>query len=65
MHVILWVSLENQPKIGTLGNIDGPKWVGFHMVLGVTPPFFPGILLSRKPPKTLGKRRSVFEKNDG
>ena len=32
--------------------------------LGVTSPFFPGILLSRKPPKTLGKWL-VFEKNDG
>ena len=27
-------------------------------------PFFPGILLSRKPPETLGKQL-VFEKNDG
>ena len=31
--------------------------------LGVPPPFFPGILLSRKPPETQGKR-PVFEKND-
>ena len=28
-------------------------------------PFFPGILLSRKKPKSLGKWRSAFEKNDG
>ena len=32
--------------------------------LGVTFPFFPGILLLRKPSKTQGKR-PVFEKNDG
>ena len=36
-----------------------------HTNLGVTSPFFPGILLSRKPPKTLGKWRLAFEKNDG
>ena len=34
------------------------------MILGVPSPFFPGILLSRKPPKTKGKLL-VFEKNDG
>ena len=33
-------------------------------VLGDLPPFFPGILLSREPPKTLGKWL-FFEKNDG
>ena len=32
--------------------------------LGVTSPFFPGILLSRKQPEALGKWL-VFEKNDG
>ena len=34
-------------------------------ILGVTSPFFPGIFLSTKPPKALGKQRSVFEKKDG
>ena len=41
--------------------------VGFGKVLGVASPFFSGILLSRKPPKTLGKRlvfeRTMAEKN--
>ena len=32
--------------------------------LGLPSPFFPGILLSSKPPKTLGKWL-VFEKNSG
>ena len=32
--------------------------------LGVPVPFFPGILLSTKPPETQGKR-AVFGKNDG
>ena len=32
--------------------------------LRVASPFFPGILLSRKPPKTL-RKWLVFEKNDG
>ena len=40
-------------------------WQLSFYFLGVTSPFFPGILLSGKPPKTLGKWRSVFEKNDG
>ena len=31
-------------------------------MLGVRPPFFPGILLLRKPPETQGKRL-VIEKN--
>ena len=34
---------------------------GLNRVLGVPSPFFPGILLSTKPPKTLGKQL-VFEK---
>ena len=33
-------------------------------ILGVPSPFFPGILLSRKPPETQGKRL-VLEKIDG
>ena len=33
------------------------------MFLGVPSPFFPGILLSKKPPKTLEKQL-FFEKND-
>ena len=34
--------------------------------LAVPSPFFPGILLFRKPPDTLpGKTDPVFEKNDG
>ena len=32
---------------------------------GVPSPFFPGILLSNKMTKTLGKQRSGFEKSDG
>ena len=35
-----------------------------HKTLRVASPFFPGILLSGKPPNTLGKQL-VFEKNDG
>ena len=38
---------------------------GGWMVLGVPSGFFPGILLSRKPPESQGKRRSVLEKKDG
>ena len=34
------------------------------MIVGVASPFFSGILLSRKPPKTLGKCL-VCKKNDG
>ena len=41
------------------------RHLGFWIVLGVPSPFFPGILLSRKPPESQGKRRSVFEKNEG
>ena len=37
-----------------------PAWI----VLRLAPPFFPGILLSRKPPETQ-RKRLVLEKNDG
>ena len=35
------------------------------ILLGDTSPFFPEILLSRKPSEPQEKQRSVFEKNDG
>ena len=54
---ILSRDLNLSTKTTTLG-----KWIHFKM-LGVTSLFFPGILLSRKSPKTLGKQL-VFEKND-
>ena len=44
--------------------LKGPNWA-FHF-FGEASPFFPGILLFRKPSTIPGwKRRSAFEKNDG
>ena len=65
--------------VGNLGDHEGVlrSWAAFVttppkgfdgivllVFLGVPSPFFRGILLSSKPPKTQGKR-PVFGKNDG
>ena len=51
--LVLWLVLRNLKKRREL-----------LKTLGVPSPFFPGILLSRKPPDFQGKRL-VFGKNDG
>ena len=44
----------------------GPSAKGsLYFSRGTFPILNPGILLSTKPPKALGKQRSVFEDNDG
>ena len=70
---MLWV--VSLPKAGSWvnGDWEHPSCRTCHcigsyressLVLGVASPFFPGILLSRKPQNTLGKWL-VFLKNDG
>ena len=49
------------PRSGS-GSKGKPKRKTDAIFLFVASPFFPGILFSRKPPKTPGKQRSVFEK---
>ena len=43
-------------------NVQNPT---LSVTLGEASPFFPGILLFRKPSKIRGKQRSVLEKKDG
>ena len=45
-------------------SVDCGLRVGDREACELASPFFPGILLSRKPPKRLGKQL-VFEKSDG
>ena len=59
---LAWPRAKRNAKLRKGGSIEASSY-GFSS-LGVTSPFFPGILLSRKPPTTLGKWL-VFEKNDG
>ena len=52
---------------GSSGGLKAASRKGYDflpLLLGVPSPFFPGILLFRKPSKTSGKQL-VFEKNDG
>ena len=61
--LVAWGSqVASQPAV--TGNCMSPISRKRRSTLGVNSPFFPGILLSRKPPKTLGKWLA-FEKNDG
>ena len=57
-----WV--RDPGKQGTLFMVDRFLSGNLTKHLGITSPFFPGILFSRKPPETQGKR-PVFGKNDG
>ena len=64
----LWFPASNThepPMYRMAWSLFAATTVKNRMFLGGTSPFFPGILLSRKPPGTPGKWRSVFEKNDG
>ena len=52
-------------SVSPLGQkLEKPSGIATQICLGVTSQFFPGILLSRGPPKTLGKWLA-FERNDG
>ena len=55
---------ETKTESVLMSSHGGSQHAQKHHVLGVPSPFFPGILLFRKPSKTQGKQL-VVEKNDG
>ena len=54
----------NRPLLVAPQHVEAPRRLKTPILLGDTSPFFPGILLFRKPAESKGKQRSVCERND-